>query len=57
MEMYLQDNHTHLHAAAWNGHTPVVELLIKLGARIEALTKVNYIYLDILIKPLHSYLI
>ena len=36
---------TPLHLAAYKGHTPVVELLIKLGARIEALDEVNYIYL------------
>ncbi len=41
----VQDNYTPLHFAAYNGHTPVVELLIKLGASIDALTKVNYIYL------------
>ena len=36
---------TPLHWAAYNGRTPVVELLIKLGASVEALDYVNYIYL------------
>ncbi len=36
---------TPLHDAAKKGHTPVVELLIKLGASIDGVTHVNYIYL------------
>ena len=41
---YIQNNHTPLHLAAFNGHADVGNILINAGAHIDALNKVSMYY-------------
>ena len=40
--VFLQDQWTSLHLAALNGHTSLVEILIKCGAKVNAVEVVSY---------------
>ena len=39
--MFLQNNDTPLHEAAWAGHADVIEVLVSLNAVVDAVNKVR----------------